>query len=152
MNRIFLGIFIFFIMFCLAGCKTTGYTVTVATDKIDYSQISGIRKVLESENFKIGFKEKEMLDSRVQTCFDKKLHEEAYWFIDACIRYAKDDEKKIAQQFEIVFSNIYIGLITPEIKSQIDDLGNEFRDYLGKIVGKENVTIESREWGPPRFY
>ena len=109
---------------------------------------------MESKGFKEVWVERKLplRDNGVYTFLSKKLSEEAYWSIHIYIQYEITDKKKIVQQFEINIGNNYIGLVTPEIKNEIDELGHYFQDYLEKIVSKENVTFESRAWGPPQFY
>ncbi|MDN3512683.1 MAG: hypothetical protein NG784_15445 [Candidatus Jettenia sp.] len=155
------------LIFCIAGCKTTGYKKIIETASISYSDLLQIETILMDKGFQIvayktekgdmaEWKEKNVEHPRypneVYTFLLKKLSDEAYWFVDVYVYYVKDIQNNTANHVQIDVGNIYKGLIVPEIKAEIDSIGDLLYQDLANKVGKEKVTIERREWGPPVIY
>lgn len=151
----------------IAGCKTTGYKRIIETASINYSNLLQIETMLIAKGFQIvtyktekgdvaEWKERSVGHPRypneVYTFLLKKLSDEAYWFVDVYVYYVKDIQNNAAHHVRIDVGNIYKGLIVPEIRAEVDKIGDLLYEDIASKVGKEKVTIERREWGPPVIY
>ncbi|UJS17973.1 MAG: hypothetical protein L3J17_02655 [Candidatus Jettenia sp.] len=164
------------LIFCIAGCKTTGYTLRIKTEVLGYSEIDQMEAILENNGYDmesrggnrstnpnevIIFFEKKFSREKVvngidpkdlKKYFEKIYNEERYWWVDVNLSYVKDISGDIVQHLRVDVYNQFIGGISPDLKAEINSIGDLLYQDLANKVGKEKVTIERREWGPPVIY
>jgi hypothetical protein len=77
--------------------------------------------------------------------FEKKLTDEPYNTVYVFIYYVKDVPNNIADNLRIDVNNVYKGMTKPELKNEIDKIGDLVYQELIDKIGKENVAIGRKE-------
>lgn len=142
---------------CLIGCDKTGYRVTIEIDEIRYSDLLEVETLLTEKGFKTQWRERKVdvpkFPNEIYSFFEKKLNDKPYFFVAVLITFVKEGiSDSIGKHLSISIENWYKGKIIPEIKSEIDNLGDQIYQELVSKVGKENVRIERKEVSPPVIY
>lgn len=139
----------------MSACEKTGYVIELTTNHISYSDVQQFETVLTAKDFKLGWRERTVetrYPGEVYTVFGKELSDKAYSFVEVYLYYVKDAANDRANHLLIRIVNRHAGLIIPEVKAEIDRMGDLIYQELSGVVGKENVKIERKEVSPPQFY
>lgn len=150
-----------FVSFWISGCKTTGYVVRVEADFINSSIIPEIDTMLLKKGYELKFKERKRCEGAspndVNTLFIKKFGDSdkkdwVRYLLYVDLFYVKDVSNNIAHHLDVHIYNHHVALLVPEIKTEIDNIGDLLYEDIASKVGKEKVKIERKEWGPPVIY
>ena len=176
MRYVIKGFILISLFVCMAGCRTTGYTVRITTDTLEYNEVLRLEAMLANKEYNVRWREKidNSADPEVMTLlkkefsrekviqgvdpkdvkvyFERRYNEERYWWVAINLSYVKDVSNNKIRNVRVDIYNQFIGGISPEIKTEIDNIGDLIYQDLAIKIGKEKVTIEHREWGPPVFY
>jgi hypothetical protein len=152
------GIITFLVALLLSatsGCKTTGYTYRVETPTVTFGTIEKIESLVIEKGYVLTAKEKLRYegapDNDVTTIFQKRFDHPEWWRYIVFVTefYVKDTERLPPRQVRIDVYNHNVGLVVPEIKAEIDSLGELISKAVVEEVGAPNVRIQRLEWGPP---
>jgi len=167
------GFILIGLLVCMIGCETTGYVVKIESEG-EYSGIAGLESMLVDNGYHVGRREDIVwsrspnnvvtsLDKRfsreqvirgaspevIKEYFEKRSPTRANWWVRINLFYTKDASKKVIRNIDAHVYNLYIGGISPEIKTEIDNICDLIYNTLSNEVGRENVTVERKDWGPP---
>ena len=87
----------------------------------------------------------------VYTLLKKDITNKQHEDILVMISFTKDESSNNANNFKVAIYNHFVGSIVPEIKNEIDELGDLVFKHLSNTLGADNVIISRKEWGPPRY-
>lgn len=144
------------VIFYLAGCRTTGYDVKLESDMlISYSAVGRIESLLANKGFRVMYREKERYGADnprdVSTFLIKHMGTDEHSNILIVLFYMKDETSENAHHFRIAIYNHFVGLKDPEIKDEIDALGDLIYRELSQVLREQNLKLNRKEWGPPAF-
>ncbi len=178
MRRMIISLIIVGVFLGTAGCTTTGYTVRIETDTLEYSASSRIVAMLTSKGYSVGYRERvrykgadlndvsTFLEKRfsrervihgvnpnnMKAYFEKRYNDERYWWVGITLLYVRDTSHNVVRHVSVDIYNYFIGGISPEMRTEIDQIGDLLYEDLTSTVGRDNVRIERKEWGPPVIY
>lgn len=138
-----------------SGCKTTGYIVRVETAAITYDAFAHVESLLSRRGYNMVVKEKKRYegaaDNDLTTVFEKKYDAPEPWrhTIFVAFFYEKNISDNRALHLRVDVYNHYVGIVVPEIKMEIESVGDLIFRAIANQVGESNVRIERIEWGPP---
>lgn len=147
-------IIVLLILFMAAGCKTTGYQVKVdVKSPISHDTVSKAESSVVGSGYWMKEREKVVYGvnnpNRVSTLFEKKRSKKDHDDILVMFIYTKDTQTNTVQDFSALIYNHFLGDVVPDIKSEIDDLGNVLYKEFSSTFGTAMVTIDRKQWGPP---
>lgn len=148
------------------ACKKTGYSLTLTTELMAYSNIEHIERLLQNREYRFGnyrsekgalavWKERAVQVPRyrgeVYSLLDRRIDARPDSLVQVYLLYVKDSAGDAAAHCRIIIENPFTGLIRPEVKSEIDNLGDSVYQEL-EAKGVQGLKIERKEVSPPAFY
>jgi hypothetical protein len=155
MKRIISCFFLTALFVFVSGCAREGYFVTLNTNQIGYGDLKQIESKLLDEGYKVEWEERAVKNYRypgeVYTLLHKLLKDKPFYWVDIYLLYVRESKDNLAFYPRIDIGNIYQGLIIPDVKIEIDRLGDSIYREIADKVGEEKVKIERRAVVPPVF-
>lgn len=156
MKRTIICYFLIVLATFVSGCAKTGYMIIMETNQIRYDDLKRIEARLLDKGFKIGWEERTVQVNRypgeIYTFLTKLLSDKRYYSVEVYLFYVKEPKNNLALYPKIDIANIYKGMVIPEVKNEINYIGNLIYQELVDRVGKGNVKIERKEVKPPVIY
>lgn len=148
-----LGVFLAMSFFATSGCdlwmlgsEKTGYRIKIETDQLKYGDLKRIEELLAAKGYKVRFRERIKTQSHpdeVYSSFKKtfiaKGNEEV---VDIYLHYVKDESNNLCRHLWVDVKDWVRGGIVPELKAEIDDVGNLIYQEIVTKVGKEQVAVK----------
>jgi hypothetical protein len=130
----------------ILGSEKTGYKINIETDQLRYSDLKHIEDLLVARSYKVIFKEKQKNRTHpdeVYSLFTKtfivKKNEEA---VDVYLHFVKDESNNFSRHVLIGMRNWVRGGVVPQLKTEIDDIGDLIYQEIVNKIGKEHVTVK----------
>ena len=132
----------------IAGNEKKGYRVEIKTEHISNDDLSQIEEILVDEGYVIVFSERSISEGygvprypgEVYSHFRKTLKENSYP-VDVYISYVKDTSNNVVRSPWIMMENWFQGGIVPEVRNEIDRVGDLIYHELTERLDKERVSL-----------
>ena len=155
MKKIVFSLFFFVLFIFVFGCAREGYIVRMETNQARYGDLKQIESKLSDQGYKVQWEERPVENYRypgeVYTLLHKLLQDKPFYWVDIYLLYVKEEKTDLALYPRIDIGNIYRGLIIPEVKIEIDRLGDSVYQDLSDKAGKQKVKMDRRAVVPPVF-